>query len=794
MSKPAKSQVKKLVLLDAHAILHRAYHALPDFSSSRGEPTGGLYGLVTMLIRIINELKPDQIIACYDRAETTFRKQIYDDYKAGRAKADEALVAQMIRSRDVFAAFNIPVYDQAGFEADDILGTIVERMRGEPGWQVIIASGDMDTLQLIRDEAVLVYTLKKGINDTILYDEIKVRERFGFGPELLPDWKGLRGDPSDNIIGIPGIGEKTATQLVSHFGSVEQIYETLKTKREVLIKAGVKERMLKLLVEHEEEALFSKTLATIRRDVPIDFTAPTTGWRESVELDRIENLFRELEFKTLGARVRAALGQGMVIQSTTPASPNGESAPSSTEEGEIREANGGGELDPELAIALWLLNSELTNPTAADLAGQTKTELIKELKAKGLEEVYEKIELPLIPILRRACERGILVDVPELKKLSEEYHHELAKIEKKVYELAGHEFNVNSPKQLGVVLFDELKLEVKGLKKTAGGARSTRESELLKLKEAHPIISEILKYRELAKLVSTYIDTIPKVVDAESRLHTQLHQMGAVTGRMSSSEPNLQNIPADETHGDRIRRAFRASPGYRWLAFDYSQIEMRVLALLSGDEELTRIFKSGEDVHTAVAARVFRVAESEVTREQRRRAKVINFGIIYGMGVNALKQNLNSTRAEAQEFYDGYFAAFPKIYGYFEKVKQGAKERGYTKTLFGRRRNFPGLHSSLPQIKAMNERMAMNAPLQGTAADIVKLAMIEVDKILEKNNWRGKAELLLQVHDELIYEVKKDLVDEVQPLIKHAMENVLENKTVPLEVHAKIGENWGEAK
>jgi DNA polymerase-1 len=770
-------KLEKLVLLDAHAILHRAYHALPEFMSPQGEPTGGLYGLVTMLIKIVGELKPDYLIACYDLPDTTFRKQIYDNYKAGRAKADEGLVAQMIRSRDVFTAFNIPIYDKPGFEADDILGTIVEQMKKRKDLQIIVASGDMDTLQLVSDEKVLVYTLKKGINDTILYDEEKVKARFGFGPELLPDYKGLRGDPSDNIIGITGIGEKTATDLIVNFGSIEEIYKKLKKNKEQFLKAGIKERIVKLLEEGEEEAEFSRVLATIRRDVPIKFELPDKKWREGADLAPIEKLFSELGFRTLGARVKLALN--------APEKPGGQAL--STDSQGL--ASG---LDEETKIAIWLLNSDVTDPKPEDLK-VPKEKLLEEIKEKNLEKVYQEIELPLIPIIQKAEERGILVDKKKMEKLSSEYHEELTKLEKKIYEQAGTEFNINSPKQLGEILFDKMQLTVKGLKKTAGGARSTRESELLKLKDVHPVIAEILRYRELQKLVSTYLDAIPKLLDQNNRLHTHLHQTGTTTGRMSSSEPNLQNIPADENHGDKIRAAFIATPGHKWLSLDYSQIEMRVLALLSGDEELTRIFKSGEDVHTAVAARVFKVREEDVTREMRRRAKVINFGIIYGMGVTALQKNLNSTRAEAQEFYDQYFIAFPKINAYFEKVKAEAKKFGYTETYFGRRRYFPGLKAHLPYIVAMNERMAMNAPLQGTAADIVKIAMKKVDNEIKSHDWENSAHLLLQVHDELIFEVENKIVSEVKKVIEKTMETVVD-VGIPFTVTAAEGDNWGDAE
>ena len=386
-----------------------------------------------------------------------------------------------------------------------------------------------------------------------------------------------------------------------------------------------------------------------------------------------------------------------------------------------------------------------------------------------------------------------------MKKLSGEYHKKLEKAEKLIYKHAGEEFNINSPKQMGVILFDKMGLTAKGLKKTEGGARSTRESELEKLKESHEIIPAILEYREYQKLLSTYIDNIPHMVDSENRVHTTLHQDGAATGRFSSSNPGLQNIPVREGLGEVIRDGFIAPKGKMLLSFDYSQIEMRVLAMLSGDEALTQIFQSGDDIHTSVASRVFRVEPEGVTKEMRRRAKVINFGIIYGMGVNALKTNLGSTRDEAQQFYDQYFITFPKIAAYFETVTKDAGKLGYTETMFGRRRQFPNLRSRIPFMKAMAERMAMNAPLQGTAADLVKIAMIHVDEALKKAKLTTDVELLLQVHDELIFEVtdKKAIIDEAKKVIVKQMSEVAKGTRgdhVPLKVDVKEGTRWGSLK
>lgn len=770
---------KRLVLLDMHAILHRGYHALPDFVSNKGEPTGALYGLVALLFKLVKDLHPDYIVAAYDLPEPTFRHKEHKEYKAGRAKTDDALIAQIIRSRDVLDAFNIPRYELPGFEADDIIGTIAEETKKHKDIDTIIASGDMDTLQLVDDERVRVYTLRKGINDTVLYDEKSVEERYGFKPKFLADYKGLAGDKSDNIPGIVGIGEKSATTLIQKFGSLEEIFLMLKKDENVFENAGIKPRIIALLKEGEEDALFSKTLGTIRRDAKIQFILPEKKWQETFEREKAEKILSEFDFRSLRARMGEIIGESALITEEK------------KEEIDSKELH-------ETGIALWLLNSEMTNPTHEDMLEfshkdtfiEARKWIFEELSARGLEKVYKEIELPLVPIIDKMQKKGICVDVKYLENLSKKYHTEMETYEKKIYELAGGEFNINSPKQMGEVLFDKLLLSVKGLKKTAGGARSTRESELEKLRDVHPIISEILLYRELQKLLSTYVDAIPSSVAEDGRIHTTLSQTGTVTGRMSSNNPNLQNIPAAGEHGKEVRNAFVSEKGNLLVAVDYSQIEMRILAELSQDEILLETFQSGKDVHASVASRVFGVSENEVTKDMRRKAKVINFGIIYGMGVTALQGNLGGTRAEAQEFYDNYFAKFPKIAGYFEKVKREAAKIGYTETLFGRRRYFPGFGSSMPFVRAMAERMAMNAPIQGTAADVVKLAMIQVDKVISGNE---SVSMLLQVHDELIFEIKKDAVDVVVPVIKNTMEQVGE-LSVPLAVDVSIGEKWGEMK
>jgi len=779
---------KTIVILDTHAILHRAYHALPDFSSRSGESTGALYGLCALLIKIIRELKPDYMVACYDLPKPTFRHESYEKYKEGRVKPDDALIAQIKRSADIFHTTHIPTYSSAGFEADDVIGTIAEKTGKIKDLKTVIASGDMDTLQLVEEDRVVVYTLKKGINDTLIYDESAVIERFGFPPKLLPDYKGLRGDPSDNIPGIAGIGEKTATDLIRTFGSLEELYAKLKKDETVFVKAGVKQRIIRLLKDGEEEAFFSKELATIRKDALADFSL-SEEWRMSFDREATRRLFIELEFRTLKDRLDDLL--------------DGESGGESREKGgDSMVSDTDNEENDKAKIALWVINSDMINPSTNDVfeyTGKTNIQdahkvLLSELKKLGLEKVYAKIELPLMPILKRAFEAGIRVDVDYLQSLSIEYHKKLSALVVDIWKAAGREFNINSPKQLGEVLFDELHLSAKGLKKTASGARSTRESELLKLKGEHAIIDDLLAYREIQKLLSTYVDAIPKMVGKDGRLHTTLNQAGTTTGRMSSTNPNMQNIPAREGLGAAIRNAFIASDGWYLISFDYSQIEMRVLAVLAGDEALIKIFQDGKDIHASVASRVFGIPENEVGKDMRRKAKVINFGIIYGMGVNALRTNLGGTRLEAQAFYDNYFKVFPKIAAYFEDVKAFARKNGYTQTFFGRRRNFRDLQSNIPYIRAAAERMAMNAPIQGTAtADIIKIAMRKADEKIAVSGMKDDVRLLLQIHDELLYEVKADKVSVAAEIIKKEMED-FPDILVPLTVNVCAGQKWGDMR
>ncbi|HUO50409.1 MAG TPA: DNA polymerase [Candidatus Paceibacterota bacterium] len=790
------SKTTRLVILDSHAIIHRAYHALPDFTSSKGEPTGALYGLTTMLLKSFADLKPDYIVAARDRAEKTHRHEVYENYKATRAKTDDALIEQLIKAEKVFDAFGIPVYDAAGFEADDVVGTIAKQLSKQKNIEIIVVTGDMDLLQLVVDGKVEVYRLLTGLSNMKFYDEAAVRERYGFGPEHVPDLKGIMGDASDNIKGVPGVGEGSALKLVQTFGGIDEIYTAIKKLgvEEVAKKAGIQKRYAQLMADNEEAARFSKELATISPDAPIQFQVPREKWTLADHAQSVIALCDELEFRSIKERVAQLAGQEVGVEAAEIKS----AVPVDAKNLE------------ETKLALWLLHSDTTNPSLEDILNYThtddfetaRTKIFADLaKAPRVQEVFETIEKPLLPVVRRMNETGILVDTLHLKSLAKEYSKELAGIAARVYREAGHEFNINSPKQLGTVLYDELKISAPSgkQKKTATGARTTREDELQKMADGNPIIGEILAYRELQKLLGTYIEKMPALVGEDNRLHATFLQTGTVTGRMGCENPNLQNIPIKSEHGRRIREGFVAQKGFILASLDYSQIELRIAAALSGDKKLIEIFKNGEDVHAATAAQVFGVAHDNVDREMRRKAKVINFGILYGMGVNALRANLGAgvSREEAASFLAQYFKNFAGLAAYIEAQKALARQKGYTETLFGRRRYFPGINSPLQGIVAQAERMAINAPIQGTQADIIKLAMVEADTLIEKNGWRETVRLELQVHDELVYEIEEKDAEKIAREICHVMESVVAPEKiagVPILAEIALGKNWGNVK
>ncbi len=776
-----KSALKTVVLLDAHAILHRGYHAMQGFATRAGKPTGALYGFITMVLKIYEEIKPDYVVACFDLPKPTFRHTSYDGYKAGRAKTDDALIDQIKESYELCKALSIPVYTCEGFEADDLLGTLAEQIKKDKGYRVVIASGDMDTLQLVDDEQVTVFTLKKG-NEGVFYTEKAVMERFGFGPLLIPDYKGLAGDTSDNIIGIHGIGDKTATELIKHYGTIEQMYEVLKKNRQTILDDGFKERIVKLLEEGEEEALFSKTLATIRRDAPCTYELQEVDWLESIDVEKYEAACDLYEFRSLRSRLRNMKSKGDVV----------EIVEEEQEEVMLPDLE-------ELRVMTHLLHSEMTNAPLTDIQNITNQKTVSEMKAvleaelkkENLWELFETVEKPLMHIIEMMEEHGIALDVEKLKNMSTELHAQVKVLETKIYEAAGSEFNIASPKQLGEVLYEKLGLGTR-VKKTKTGAWSTNASELEKIRDAHPVISLVLEYRELAKLLSTYIDTLPTYVKDDGRIHAHFVQTGAGTGRFSCEDPNLQNLPIKTELGQKVRSAFVASKGKVLLSCDYAQIDLRAAAILSGDENLVEIFKNKIDVHTGTAARVFGVKESEVTSDMRRKAKAINFGILYGMGVTALKEGMGVERKEAQEFYDQYKVTFHRLMDYLEEVKAYAWKHGHTLTLLGRRREVPLLKSPLPFLRAQGERIAINAPVQGTSADILKLAMIDSLDYTTKHNLNDKVKLLLQIHDELVFEIDEDIAEKVADELEEVLESVLSRRglsDLPLVTSRTLGSN-----
>ncbi len=751
-----KTKDRTLVIFDAHAIIHRAYHALPSFSMSDGTPTGALYGLSAMLIRIIEELDPDYVVAAYDLPKPTFRHHAYEAYKGTRAKTDDELKIQLAKSREIFEAFGVPCLDAEGFEADDVVGTVVEKLKKEKNLRIIIASGDMDTLQLVEGKRVQVYTLKKGITDTALYDEAAVLERYGFDPIHLIDYKGLRGDPSDNIIGVPGIGEKTATAIIQTFGTIETLYEKLEKNKENGKTAGLSPRVIDLLLEHKDDAFFSKTLATIRRNAPVNFILPEGVHKMELNTEKLMEVLYAYEFRSLVPRVRNLFK----LKNETPIA-----------EGEVDEA-----LLHQASIASWLLYSEDTTPTLETILSRTKKKtlpeafeaLIEELKKRNLFTLFEKVELPLIPLVKSMQERGILIDRKHFLSLKETMSTKLRAIETEVEKCTGAKVNLNSPKQLSELLFTTLGLKAKG-KRKASGSFSTNAETLTELRDAHPVVPLLLEYREVQKLLTTYVEALLIHAKEDGRVHAQFLQHGTTTGRFSSANPNLQNIPNKGEGGKDIRKGFIASPGNVFIACDYSQIELRILAILSGDEELIKTFKRGDDIHSSVASRMFNLPIANVTKDMRRIAKVINFGILFGMGVSALSKNLGTERKEAQQFYNNYFETFPSVAKYIEETKEKARTLGYTETYFGRRRYFPQINAGAPFLRAFAERMASNAPIQGTEADILKIAMLLVDEDIKKAKLDSKVHLLLQIHDELVYEVETQEVERAKEIIESAM-------------------------
>lgn len=829
--------MKKFVLIDSHAIIHRAYHALPPLTTPAGEPVNAAFGFTTMLLRILNELKPDYLVAAFDMPGPTFRHAAYERYKAQRPKAPSDLASQFGVVREIVAAFGIPIFEKTGYEADDIIGTIAKKMERQKGVETIIVTGDADALQLVRP-GIRVYAMRKGIGDTVFYDEEAVRARYGFPAARLLEFKALRGDPSDNIPGVKGVGEKTASELIGVFGSLKAIYRALK-KGDKRIAQAVAER----LRSGEEDALLSRELARIRTDAPVDFALSLARWGGVRGNGGLRALFLRLGFMSLirrldgeersdgaraagGRRARPDAGDDTPLIGIAGGAVyrcDRELLADSAAQKRIKKARKWQAYDAKSAIRFFRkAGVELGEPSGDILLGAYLAEsfsrdfsyaaiaarelggtedffaiasaLDEKLNAGGLRFVYEKIELPLTRVLADMEERGILIDRAFLARLEREVGAKLRELTKDIHAAVGEEFNIASPKQLSRILFEVLGLATRGLRKTAkGGVISTRESELEKLRAAHPVVASILDYRELAKLQSTYIEVLPGLADKKTgRLHTTFNQVGTATGRLSSQNPNLQNIPILSQTGRQIRRAFIAPPGFSLVSFDYSQIELRVAAHMADDQKMIASFREGRDIHAMTASEIFNVPLDSVTPDLRRQAKTLNFGVLYGMGSQAFAEATGVGREEARRFIDEYFHDFAGIAAYIEKIKHTARAQGFVESFYGRRRYIPEIASPNPRIRSEAERMAVNMPIQSTATgDIIKMAMIAADAWVKKEKLEDDARLLLQVHDELVFEIKKDAAAGAVPKIKEIMEHVVQLK-VPLVVDAKSGPNWGE--
>jgi len=709
--------------VDGNALLHRAYHATPPLSTSKGELVNAVYGFTSMLLRSLEELKPDYIAVAWDMKAPTFRHTEFAGYKAKRKPMEDGLAGQYKHVEQVLHAFNIPEFKLPGFEADDLVGALaMQAVKKEKALEVIIVTGDRDITQLI-EKRVKVLLPKKTLADVGLYGEEEFAARYGFEPKQLVDFKALAGDASDNIPGVPGVGEVSATNLIQKYGPVEKVYKHLDE---------LPERLRKLLEEGKESAEMSKRLATIDTKAPIKLDLLACRVHD-FNRDEVVKIFKELEFRSLIPRIP---GPNNVI----------------------------------------LGRSEATTPESKKDSGQAG------MTQQSTTDLDHEVE----PILKKMSEVGVLVDLKFLDKFGTNLKGRLNSLEQEIYAFIGHQINLNSPKQLSEVLFDELHLPV--IKKTKTG-RSTDEGTLRELTDAHPIIPLMLQYRQLFKLISTYVDALPKAVKEDGRIHSTFNVEGAATGRISSQNPNLQNIPIKGELGSEIRKSFVAPKGKVLLAADYSQIELRIMAHIANDPGLQVAFLQGEDIHSATAAKIFGIPVDQVDKEQRMVGKTMNFATLYGQGAHALSKQLGIDYKTAQAYITGYFAQFPNVKKWMEEVLQKARLDGYVETLWGRKRYIPELSAGNRMMMAFGERAAVNHPIQGSAADMIKKAMVEINK-----GSRVKGEgcrMILQVHDELLFECDPKEVESAAKMVKEKMENALK-LSVPVIAEVKVGPNWGE--
>ena len=887
----AKGRRGRLILIDAHSLIYRAFFALPPMSTSDGRVTNAVYGFTSMLA-IVLASRPEYAIAAFDLGKPTFRSQEYVEYKAGRRAMPDDLRAQIDMVRDVLESFSIPIYGVEGFEADDVIGTLA-RIAEERGHAVTIVSGDLDCLQLVT-ESVEALVPRRGITDTFVYGPDQVRQRYGFEPPQLIDFKALRGDTSDNIPGVPGVGDKTAAKLVQDYGTVESLLQKVDELPEG--------RLKKALKENADRVRLGKRMVTIVRDVPIELELEKARWTR-YDYDRARRVFDHLEFRQLLTRFpppdqvpvqpsltfepapRAAglqivedpaeaasllngsqdvgvftftegsgrgcrvcgLGVSTAGRTFYVARPDAMDAVASTLSG--RPISGHDAKETELALrslgggkrewafstflAAYLLGAGSRDPRLEDLAREflgmelvsteqllgtgraarkpsaiaeeeaaefaaRRAEAILNLRPRleaemsnlGIDYLFHEIELPLAGVRADMESEGVAIDVPYLKEMQDELGAQLGALESEVEQVAGQKFNLNAPQQLAKVLFEDLRLPVGKRTKTG---YSTDADTLEALREKHPIIGLILEHRQLSKLKSTYVDALPQLVDPLSgRVHTSFGQASTATGRLASSNPNLMNIPIRTELGQRIRRAFKAGrPDHIMVSADYSQIELRIAAHLSGDPKLLGAFAAGQDIHTATAAAVFKIPIETVDPNQRRLAKVANFGSIYGQGEYGLSQQLGITGDVAREFLGQYWSTYSRLREYLDDVRKKAREEGFVVSDTGRRRAIPDLRSPNFQLRGAAERMAINFPMQSLAADIIKIAMVRLHREIDADEIEGR--MLLQVHDELLFEVPRSELDQFAEKVPRIMTGAYELET-GIEVEMKVGPNWADMK
>jgi len=888
--------VAKVLLLDGNSLTYRAFFALPtDMATASGQVTNAVFGFTSMLLNLVRDQKPKGVVVAFDRPEPTFRHEMLPEYKAQREPTPDLLIQQFGLVREVLEALNVPAVDAVGFEADDVLATIATQV-ADSGDEAIIVTGDRDIYQMVRDPFIKVLYNRRGVSDYALYDEAGIIDRTGVSSDLYPQYAALRGDPSDNLPGIPGVGEKTAAKLINAYGGLDGIFEHAEDQTP---------KLQQNLVEFEERARQNFDAMVLRTDVPIDLDPRTFNWGE-VDVAKAQRLFDLLEFNSLYERLSELLGgllptlesEGGVLEAElvqiasasefashldsllTTKEPlslgwstdnegslsalavvlNAETAEVMAIEGGVLEepaalaalqrvlAEGGGfdthhakefgrglrrlglhaeGLQTDTAIAAYLIDptggryvlddllrkycrSELTRNESAE-AGQLELGVGSEdllidaardalavnrlvpvlltiLQDRSMFWLYDEVERPLISVLSRMEDVGIGVDVPELTRMRDYLVDEVSRLEGAIQQLAGREFNVNSTKQLREVLFDELGLTPQ--KKTKTGY-STDAASLEKIRDQHEVVDLLLDYREVEKLRSTYGQGLLDVVEDDGRIRATFNQTVARTGRLSSEDPNLHNIPVRTALGREFRKAFVPRDGYELLVADYNQIELRVIAHLTDDPGLVHAFESGEDIHNATAASVFGVKPDKVNTEQRSRAKMVSYGLAYGMEAYGLGQRLGISTGEASEILEAYFLAFPSVKSFMDEIVEKTKETGYTETLFGRRRPIPDLNSPNFRVRQAAERQAMNAPIQGLAADIFKIALVEIDHALTE--MKAQSALVLQVHDEVILELHPDEIPEIRELTVTKMSEAAELR-VPLEVHVALGPTWAEAK